>query len=72
VEVIALGIELLLHIDEFAVGEEVTESPEEGEGSLIDDRMGADFDEGEVGESFFGEKLFVAETDEPLADLIGR
>jgi hypothetical protein len=72
VEVAALGIELLLHIDEFAVGQEVAESPEEGEGALVDDGMGAAFDEGEFGEGFLGQELLVAEADEPFADLVGR
>ncbi len=72
VEVAALGVELLLHLDEFAVGQEVAESPEEGEGALVDDGMGAAFDEGEFGEGFLGQEFFVAEADEPLADLFGR
>ena len=41
VEVAALGVELLLHVDKFAVGQEVAEAPEEGEGALVDDGMGA-------------------------------
>jgi hypothetical protein len=72
VEVAALGIELLLHVDELAVGQEVAESPEEGEGALVDDGMGAAFDEGEFGERFLGQEFLVAEADEPFADLFGR
>ena len=71
VEVITLGIELLLHVHEFAVGQEVAESPEKGKSALVDDRMGAAFDEGEVSKRFFGQELLVAETDEPFADLPG-
>ena len=70
VEVPALGIELLLHIDEFGVGQEVTDAPEERKGALFDEGMGAALDESEIGEGFLGEKPLVAETHETLADLV--
>ena len=66
-----LRVQLFLHIHQFAVGQEVADAPEEREGVLVDHGMGSGFDKSQIGEGFFGKELLVAETHEPVTDLVG-
>ena len=65
-----LRVQLFLHIHQFGVWQEMTDTSEEGKGAFLDDGMGPGFDEGECGERFLGQELFVTETEEALVDLI--
>jgi|GEM_PF-3097116 len=52
------------------IGQEVTETIEERERVLFDERMGPAFDEGQFTEGILGQKPFVTEADEPVGDLV--
>ena len=70
-EVHFLSVELLLHINEFSIGEEVTDPAEEREGVLINKGMSPGLDQSQLSQCLLGKQFLVAEAHESIADLIG-